>query len=173
MLCLDVWGNGFRNPLEREPRTSTASFSGTYKERMGTVAWLCLFPTHFRRASALGQIQPFENPEGEQQDLHPCQASKEHPCRLPRTSPADWHHNQVLLAGLSLQQDCTLWVVVTAIRSLLQHGSTVIASCEPKDGFSLTNFRLLFVHCAKVCIGPIYSEKWGWQDNRGTTIRAN
>lgn len=87
--------------------------------------------------------------------------------RPPRSIPADClghllqgdSHNQVLLAGLSLQQDCTLWVVVTAIRSLPQHGSTVIASCEPKDGFSLTNFRLLFVHCAKVCIGPIYSEK--------------
>lgn len=63
------------------------------------------------------------------------------------------------LVTMCVQQDCTLWIVGMAIRSSPQHGNMVIASCEPKDGFSLTNFRLRFAHCAKVCIGPIYSEK--------------
>lgn len=175
MQCLDMWGNGCRNPLERTPRMSTALPSALtnrdWEQWHGSAFFLPILGGQMLLAGfSLWKLKgraagPAPMPGLQEASL---QAAQDISCRV---TPQPGSLGR--LVTMCVQQDCTLWIVGMAIRSSPQHGNMVIASCEPKDGFSLTNFRLRFAHCAKVCIGPIYSEKWGWQDNRGTTIRAN
>ena len=154
-----MWGNGCRNPLEREPRVSTASPSALtnieWEQWHGSAFFLPIFGGQMLLSRvSLSKTQaagPAPMPGLQGASL---QAAQDVSCRV---TPQPGSLGR--LVTMCVQQDCTLWIVGMAIRSSPQHGNMVIASCEPKDGFSLTNFRLRFAHCAKVCIGPIYSEK--------------
>lgn len=156
-----MWGNGCRNPLERKPRMSTALPSALtnrdWEQWHGSAFFLPILGGQMLLAG-------FSLLKTQGESSRTCTHA-----RPPRSIPAgcpghllqgdtttrfSWQACHYVCAA-----DCTLWIVGMAIRSSPQHGNMVIASCEPKDGFSLTNFRLRFAHCAKVCIGPIYSEK--------------
>lgn len=56
MPCLDVWGKPLLYPLKEGAMCTHCPIFQLLQREDGNRAWLCLFPTHFRRVNALGQI---------------------------------------------------------------------------------------------------------------------